>query len=157
MPIQNLHLSPKVRLQLGSSCRSSLISASSLSSERTITELRRLVNLAIPQRKRLALGIGLLFISSSVSLSVPLTLGKIVDIFTNPDHAALPVSLPVAVAALLGIFAIGACANTGRVILMRIAGQRIIADARISAFSNVMKQVRAGAEICTLEADILQI
>ena len=80
-----------------------------------------------------------LTVSSAVSLSVPFTLGRIIDIFTSPGSASLPVSLPVAAAALAAIFAIGAAANTGRSILMRIAGQRIVQRLRVDAYSNTLK------------------
>lgn len=72
--------------------------------QNTLAEIRRLFRLAVPQRRRLYAGIGLLSISASVSMSVPLALGKTLDIFTKPEFAAsLPVSVPVA-AGLLCLF-----------------------------------------------------
>lgn len=46
----------------------------------------------------------------------------------------------VALAGLLGIFTIGALANTGRVLLMRLAGQRIVARVREAVYSSALKQ-----------------
>lgn len=70
-------------------------------------------------------------IPDSVSLAVPATLGRVLDIFTSAEGASqLPVSVPTAAALLCLVFALGASANVGRVILMRIAGQRIVQDAR---------------------------
>lgn len=50
------------------------------------------------------------------------------------------VSPPIALAGLLGIFTIGALANTGRVLLMRLAGQRIVARVREAVYSSALKQ-----------------
>lgn len=47
---------------------------------------------------------------------------------------------PIALAGLLGIFTIGALANTGRVLLMRLAGQRIVANLRKDTYSSALKQ-----------------
>jgi len=83
--------------------------------------------------------LGLLAVSSAVSLSVPFTLGRIIDLFTSPGTSSLPVSVPAAAAILGAVFAIGAAANTGRAILMRISGQRIVQRLRIDAYTNTMK------------------
>lgn len=112
----------------------------SKSSTSTLDEVKRLFQLAKPERKRLSIGIGLLFVSAGVTLSVPLTLGKVLDLFTNPEQSTLPVSLPTAAGLLLLVFACGAVANTGRVIIMRISGQRIVQDVRKQAFANVLRQ-----------------
>lgn len=80
-----------------------------------------------------------LAVSSAVSLSVPFILGRIIDIFTSSDAASLPVSIPVAAALLAAFFGIGALANTGRSILMRIAGQRIVKTLRVDAYNNTLK------------------
>ena len=47
------------------------------------TEFRRLLSLAIPEKYRLAAAMGLLVISSAVSMSVPFALGKIIDIILH--------------------------------------------------------------------------
>lgn len=80
-----------------------------------------------------------LTVSSAVSLSVPFTLGRIIDLFTSPGSSSLPVSLPAAAAILATVFALGAAANTGRSILMRIAGQRIVKRLRTDAYENTLK------------------
>ena len=80
-----------------------------------------------------------LCISSTVSLSIPLGIGRIIDIFSG-QTANLPVSVPTAAGLLTLFFAIGALANMGRVILMRISGQRIVAHLREAAYGNVLRQ-----------------
>lgn len=82
-----------------------------------------------------------LFVSSSVSLSIPFTIGRIIDLFSGSAANSLPVSVPTAAAILALFFAIGASANMGRTILMRISGQRIVARLREAAYTNVLRQV----------------
>ncbi|KDE09818.1 hypothetical protein MVLG_00216 [Microbotryum lychnidis-dioicae p1A1 Lamole] len=105
-----------------------------------IGEIRRLMILARPERKTIAIAIGLLFVSSSVSLSIPFTIGRIIDLFSGTAPQGLPISVPTAAALMALFFAIGASANMGRTILMRISGQRIVARLREAAYTNVLKQ-----------------
>ncbi|KAF9518913.1 hypothetical protein BS47DRAFT_1325025 [Hydnum rufescens UP504] len=106
-----------------------------------VTSFRKLIALAYPERKTLACAIGLLLISSSVSMSVPYTIGRLIDYFSAKD-AQLLLNLPpsIALAALLGVFTVGALANSGRVLLMRLAGQRIVARLRERAYSSALQQ-----------------
>lgn len=46
---------------------------------------RKLVALAKPERKPLAIAIGLLLVSSSVSLSIPFTIGRLIDFFSTSN------------------------------------------------------------------------
>ncbi|GAA6051924.1 hypothetical protein JCM3770_006579 [Rhodotorula araucariae] len=104
-----------------------------------IGEVRRLMTLARPERKTIGIAVGLLCISSTVSLSIPLGIGRIIDIFSG-QSTGLPVSVPTAAGLLALFFAVGAAANMGRVILMRISGQRIVARLREAAYANVLRQ-----------------
>jgi hypothetical protein len=51
-----------------------------------VSSLRKIVALAKPERKPLLIAIGLLLMSSTVSMSVPFTVGRLIDFFssTNP-------------------------------------------------------------------------
>ena len=51
----------------------------------TSTSFRKIVALARPERRPLLTAIGLLLVSSSVSLSIPFTVGKLIDYFTSPN------------------------------------------------------------------------
>ncbi|KAI8454429.1 P-loop containing nucleoside triphosphate hydrolase protein [Phakopsora pachyrhizi] len=105
-----------------------------------LTEISRLVGLARPETAILSISAGLLVVSSSVSLSVPFLWGKLIDIFTDPQLAdSLSISLPTATALLTGFFLIGSGANTTRIILMHIAGQRIVRRLRISTFGAILR------------------
>lgn len=103
-------------------------------------EIRRLVELARPERKRIGIAVGLLVISSSISLSIPFTIGKVIDLFSGTGTSTLPVSVPTAAAIMAIIFSIGAAAAAGRTILMRISGQKIVARLRETAYNNVLRQ-----------------
>lgn len=51
----------------------------------TSASFRKIVALARPERRPLLTAIGLLLVSSSVSLSIPFTVGKLIDYFTSPN------------------------------------------------------------------------
>jgi ABC-type multidrug transport system fused ATPase/permease subunit len=115
--------------------------------------------LAKPEKKPLTFAVGLLLISSSVSMSIPFTVGKLIDYFTSanpvrfhhvitlPDSLEgnfqqIPYELTLGQASgiLFVAFTIGALANTGRAILMRMAGQRIVARLRERTYVAALKQ-----------------
>ena len=108
----------------------------------TSTSLRKIVALARPERRPLLTAVGLLLVSSTVSLSIPFTVGKLIDYFTsaNPVGQSLDVidlglivsthpqtipygfSLTQATAGLFLVFTIGGVCNAGRAFLMRMSG-----------------------------------
>lgn len=74
-------------------------------------------------------------------MSVPAFVGKLIDFFsgTSPTFLGLS-SFPVAAGLLGTVFVIGASANAGRAILMRLSGQRIVARIRERAYEATLKQ-----------------
>jgi hypothetical protein len=56
---------------------------SSDKTEKGESNVRKLAELAIPERKTLGIAVGLLVVSSSVSMLVPLTVGKLIDFFSS--------------------------------------------------------------------------
>ncbi|KAJ1842092.1 ATP-binding cassette permease mdl1, partial [Coemansia sp. RSA 2703] len=86
----------------------------------------RLLRLARPEYKMLGGAVGLLFVSSGVSMAIPLTMGRVIDMATSAS-ATLPLglSVPQAFGALAAVFAMGALANGGRIFLIRTAGERM--------------------------------
>ncbi|KAJ3226996.1 ATP-binding cassette permease mdl1, partial [Clydaea vesicula] len=86
-------------------------------------------------------------------MSVPFSMGRIIDIImTSLDVHTLQaptdattsflssIPLPVLFGGLAGIFVIGALANVGRLILMRISGERIVMKLKKDIFANLLKQ-----------------
>ena len=113
-------------------------------------EFRRILSLARPERSRLTAAIGLLVISSGITMSVPYAIGKIIDIIYNMDQLkqsdqesqkqVIRERLKTVCAGLTGIFLLGGLCNFGRVYLMRISGQNITARLRGQLFSSIVKQ-----------------
>lgn len=97
-----------------------------------------------------------LMVSSVVSLSIPLCIGRIIDIFSGTANN-LPISVPTAAVLLASFFLVGAVASVARLILMRISGQRIIARLRQQAYANVLRQVRSnsGCRPCALTGKLI--
>ncbi|KAI0915347.1 hypothetical protein AcV5_003842 [Taiwanofungus camphoratus] len=110
---------------------SRLLPSSFSTTQKTSSSFRKIVALAKPERKPLAIAIGLLVVSSSVSMSIPFTIGKLIDYFTTSQpQIPLGLSLGQASVLLLLLFTVGAVANAGRAMIMRVSGQRIVARLR---------------------------
>jgi len=113
-------------------------------------ELRRLLSLAVPEKYRLAAALGLLAISSAVTMSVPFALGKVIDIIYDLDQLkesdqekqkqTIRDRLQTVCLGLTGVFIVGGLCNFGRVYLMRVSGQNITANLRNKIFSSIAKQ-----------------
>lgn len=108
------------------------------SSSTTSQDAKRLVNLARPESRNISYAIVLLLISSAITMSVPFSMGKIIDIFTSDKKTLLGLSGTALFTTLGGIFLIGAICNMGRVILMRVTGERIIARVRNQLYERVI-------------------
>lgn len=103
--------------------------------------VRRLMELMRPELRGIVLALGLLLIASLVSLSVPFTIGKVVDFFSQPD-ARFPfgLTMPTVATLLLCVFATGALARASSNILLELTGVRVIQRIRERAFSNALRQ-----------------
>lgn len=106
-------------------------------------EVWRLIKIARPEAKVLGLAFMLLLVSSSITMSIPFSIGKIMDIATAGGAAGAAdgsegmlfgLNLTTFYAALAGILAIGAASNYGRIIILRIVGERIVARLRSKLF-----------------------
>ena len=62
-----------------------LPSSSGTDPNKSASSFRNILALAKPERKPLGIAIGLLLVSSAVSMSVPFTIGKLIDYFTTAD------------------------------------------------------------------------
>ena len=107
-------------------------------------EIWRLLKIARPELKVLSWAFLFLLISSSISMSLPFSIGKIMDAATKPaeeggDHL-LGMTMPVFYIALGTILSIGAAANYGRIIILRIVGERIVTRLRSQLFRRTFIQ-----------------
>jgi ABC-type multidrug transport system fused ATPase/permease subunit len=124
-----------------------------------VSSFRKIVALAKPERKSLGIAVSLLLVSSAISMSIPFTVGKLLDYFAGPNPVCsffvfspfirrpyelqqIPYGLTIVQASgiLFLIFTVGAFANTGRTILMRMSGQRIVARLREKTYVAAIKQ-----------------
>lgn len=106
-------------------------------------EVWRLIKIARPEAKTLSFALVFLLISSSISMSVPFSIGKILDISTNtetPKDMLFGLDPATFYLALGGVLTLGAAANFGRVILLRIVGERIVTRLRSRLFRNTFVQ-----------------
>jgi hypothetical protein len=54
-----------------------------------VSSLRKIFALANPERRPLLIAIGLLLISSAVSMSIPFTIGRLIDFFSSPNPVSI--------------------------------------------------------------------
>lgn len=88
----------------------------------------QLLSLAKPQWPLLASGVFFLTISTGVNLGIPWAIGRIIDFFAPGSEVdkLFGMDLEYATAALAGMLLLGALANSGRSICLRLAGQRTV-------------------------------
>jgi putative ABC transport system ATP-binding protein len=107
-------------------------------------EIWRLLQIARPEGRKLGIAFVLLLVSSSVTMSIPFSIGKIMDIATKGSgegvNELFGLSVPMFYGALSGILILGAAANYGRIILLRIVGEQIVARQRSKLFRRTFIQ-----------------
>ncbi|KAJ5796586.1 uncharacterized protein N7518_005126 [Penicillium psychrosexuale] len=108
------------------------------------SEIWRLLKIARPESKALGFAFFFLLISSSITMAVPFSIGKIMDSatkgITEGGSELFGLSMPMFYTALGGILLIGAGANYGRIIILRIVGERIVARLRSKLFRQTFVQ-----------------
>ncbi|WVW84144.1 protoheme IX farnesyltransferase [Kwoniella bestiolae CBS 10118] len=104
------------------------------------SSILKLLSLAKPQWPLLTIGVACLSVSTAVNLSIPWVIGRIIDFFTPGSDATLLLGLPLeqATGALAIILLIGAAANSGRSIALRLAGQRTVAAIRNQTYGKYL-------------------
>ena len=104
-------------------------------------EIVRLLKIARPELRTLSWAFLFLLVSSSISMSLPFSIGKILDTATNPDQNTLfGLTMPAFYVALGSILALGAAANYGRIIILRIVGERVVSKLRSQLFRRTFIQ-----------------
>ena len=97
-----------------------------------------------PQALRILIVVAILLlcISSGVSMSIPFSIGKIIDIATSktPINDLFGLSLPKFYVALGVVLCVGSACNFGRVILLRIIGERTAAFLRSRLYEKTIRQ-----------------
>ncbi|KIW15693.1 hypothetical protein PV08_05743 [Exophiala spinifera] len=115
-------------------------------------EVWRLIKIARPEAKVLVWAFVLLLISSGITMSIPFSIGKIMDIATKggaktegpeaeeKSDMLFGLSLTTFYTGLVAVLATGAAANYGRIIILRIVGERIVARLRSKLFRQTYVQ-----------------
>ncbi|KAB8446230.1 hypothetical protein FH972_025212 [Carpinus fangiana] len=107
------------------------------------SEIVRLLKIARPEARTLGLACSLLAVSSAITVSVPFSIGKILDIATSKDglqDMLFGLDISTFYIALAGVLSVGAMANYGRVLLLRIVGERVVTRLRSRLFRNTYIQ-----------------
>ncbi|KAK2002004.1 ABC transporter [Colletotrichum falcatum] len=107
------------------------------------SEIWRLIKIARPELRWLAIAMVFLVVSSSVTMSIPFSIGRILDMATkdpSEDARLFGLTMPQFFTALGIILTVGAMANFGRVILLRIVGERVVARLRSSLYRRTYVQ-----------------
>lgn len=106
-------------------------------------EIWRLIRVARPELRWLAVAFFFLVISSSVTMSIPFSVGRILDLATKGTEEEIRLfglTLNQFFVGLGAILTIGALANFGRVILLRIIGERVVARLRSQLYRRTYVQ-----------------
>ena len=105
-------------------------------------ETWRLVKIARPEAGVLGWAFLFLIVSSSISMSIPFSIGKFIDVATKPEMGSqlYGFDLSTLYIALGSILVVGASANYGRILILRIVGERIVARLRSQLFRRTFTQ-----------------
>ena len=106
-------------------------------------EIWRLIKIAKPEAKWLALAFAFLLISSSITMSIPFSIGKILDLATKDPaegNTLFGLDIKQFYMALGVVLTMGAAANYGRIIILRIVGERIVARLRSQLYRRTYVQ-----------------
>ncbi|KAI2608505.1 uncharacterized protein GGS25DRAFT_490562 [Hypoxylon fragiforme] len=109
----------------------------------SLSEVWRLVKIAKPESRNLTIAVILLLVSSSLFVSLPLVVGKVMNLATSKpieETEILGLSLYQFFGAFGLALTLGACANFGRIVLLRIIGERVVTRLRSQLFRKTYGQ-----------------
>ena len=107
-----------------------------------LAETWRLVKIARPEAGVLGWAFLFLLVSSSISMTIPFSIGKFLDVATATDgkQQLYGFDLHTLYIALGSVLVVGAGANYGRILILRIVGERIVARLRSRLFQKTFMQ-----------------
>lgn len=105
-------------------------------------EIVRLIKIARPEIRWLGISFVFLLISSGVTMSIPFSVGRILDIATSSkdETTLLGLTLNQFFVGFAAFMTLGAMANFGRVVLLRIVGERVVARLRTQLYRRTYVQ-----------------
>ena len=108
-----------------------------------LAETWRLIKIARPEAGVLGWAFLFLIISSAIGMTIPFSIGKFLDVATKAEEGGNTLygfDLSTLYLALGGVLLIGAGANYGRIIILRIVGERIVTRLRSQLFRRTFVQ-----------------
>ncbi|KAK9382600.1 P-loop containing nucleoside triphosphate hydrolase protein [Kockiozyma suomiensis] len=107
-----------------------------------LDEIKRLFKLAKKETWPMSAAFVLLCFSSGVTLIIPFSIGKILDIATNSaaDSTIFGMTLGQFYGVLSVVFIAGCTANFGRVVILRVVGERLVARLRSTLYKQTVTQ-----------------
>lgn len=105
-------------------------------------EIVRLIKIARPEVRWLGISFFFLLISSAVTMSIPFSVGRILDIASSSKDSTtvLGLTLNQFFIGIAAFMTIGAMANFGRIVLLRIVGERVVARLRTQLYRRTYVQ-----------------
>ncbi|KAL9104603.1 MAG: hypothetical protein Q9163_000468 [Psora crenata] len=108
-----------------------------------LAETWRLIKIARPEAGVLGWAFLFLIVSSSISMTIPFSIGKFLDVATATEAGKQQLygyDLQTLYIALGSFLVVGASANYGRILILRIVGERIVARLRSQLFRKTFVQ-----------------
>lgn len=108
----------------------------------SFAEIQRLIRVAKPEIRWLALAFALLVVYSSATMAIPYAIGKILDVAATSEEETrlLGLTWNQFLIGFTGLLTLGAMANYGSIILLRIIGERVIARLRSQLYRRTYMQ-----------------
>jgi putative ABC transport system ATP-binding protein len=109
----------------------------------TLGEIARLAKIAHPEARWLALAFILLAVSSVITMSVPYSMGKMLDVAAkaaDDDVRILGLAPNHFLIALAGVLTVGCVAGFGKTVLLRVVGERVVAKLRSRLYRRTLIQ-----------------
>lgn len=122
---------------------SARLSSSKAKNSAGFGEIWRLIKIARPEAKWLGLAFAFLLVSSTITMSIPFSIGRILDLATKDSSEAgtlFGLDINQFYIALGCVLTLGAGANYGRIIILRIVGERIVARLRSQLYRRTYVQ-----------------
>ncbi|CAR23861.1 ATP-binding cassette permease MDL1 [Lachancea thermotolerans CBS 6340] len=166
--LQNRTIMRQVRWQHSNASKPSTTLTSEEQNSSSWKDIKRLFQLARPESKSMFFALVLIILSSSVSMLVPGVIGKLMDVAkedgtssseadgkrgdatdktdgstaadTDSEKLILGLTLPQFYGGLFSLFVVGAAANMGRIVILKVTGEKLVARLRTRTLKAALQQ-----------------
>lgn len=108
-----------------------------------MAEIWRLIKIARPELKWLVAAVLCLLVSSAVTMSIPFSVGRILDLSTKDPVDEVQIfglTMKQFFVGLGALLTLGATANFGRIVMLRIVGERVVSRLRTHLYRRTVVQ-----------------